>query len=147
MFEQYPDDIAVHIYESSEIQLTDARADVSTQLKYFGLQVFKHGVNSGVHLYVKAYTTSDVLIATSKIVKASDIPGTYFYGWVYFEFDQRINFPSTSDVRFKLFVDNYTFSESDWVGAVYDWPITMGYNGTPDQIQDAPFAIDIIGAS
>ena len=146
-FGAYPDDIAVTIYVDTEIQISDIQADDNQQLRYFGVQVFKYGLNTGVDLFVKAYTTADVLIGTSEIIRVSEIPDDtdYFYGWLYFRFEKRINLPSASEVRFKLFANSYTFSESSWIGLVYDWPTEMGYNDYSDQIQGSPFAIDLIG--
>jgi hypothetical protein len=147
-FEQYPDNIATTIYVDEEIQLSDIIYTEKTQLQYLGLQLFKYGFNTGVNLYINAYTTSDVLIATSERIKIDQFPSEtdYFYGWVYFKFDKRVNL-SGNAVRFKLFLENYTFSEASWIGAVYDWPTTMGYNDYSDQITSSPFALDVIGAS
>jgi hypothetical protein len=148
-FSQYPDNIVTSIYVDEEIQLSDITYSDKTQVEYLGLQIFKYGLNTGVTMTIKAYDTSDVLIDTSEIVRVSEIPTEtdYFYGWVYFRFAKRVNLPNSPAKRFKLALSGYTFSESSWIGAVYDWPITMGYNSSPDQITDSPFALDIIGAN
>ena len=148
-FGAWPDNIATTIYVDSEIQLSDITADENQQLAYFGLQIFKYGLNTGVNLYVKAYTTGDVFLTQSEPIRVKNIPTEtdYFYGWLYFKFTKRVNLPSSGPVRFKLFAENYTFSESSWIGAVYDWPTTMGYNDFTDQIQESPFAIDLIGGA
>ena len=147
-FKQYPDNIATSIYLDDEMQLSDITYTSKTQLRYLGLQIFKYGLNSNVKLYIKAYTTSDVLITTSEAIKIDQFPNEtdYFYGWVYFKFDKRVNLSSTA-VRFKLYLENYTFSEASWIGAVYDWPTKMGYNDYTDQINESPFTLDLIGAS
>jgi hypothetical protein len=148
-FSQYPDNIVTSIYVDEEIQLSDITYSTKTQVEYLGVQIFKYGLNTGVNMTVKVYDTSDVLIDTSEIVPVSDIPTAtnYFYGWVYFKFTKRINLPNSPAKRFKLALTGYTFSESSWIGAVYDWPVTMGYDSSPDQINDALFALDIIGAN
>lgn len=144
----YPDDIAVSIYVDTEIQLSDITSDVKTQGEYLGIQLFKYGANTGVNMYIKAYNTSDTLLATSELLRTSSIPTTtdYFYGWFYFKFDPRLSMGTVNAVRFKLFLDNYTFSESSWIGAVYDWPTEMGYN-SDSQIQSCSFALDLLGAN
>ncbi len=149
MFSQWPDNIVTTIYVDEEIHLSDITYSSNTQIQYLGVQLFKYGLNTGVDLYCKAYDTNDVLIQTSEAIKIESIPTdtNYFYGWVYFKFDPRVNLASSPATRFKLHFANYTFSESSWIGAVYDWPITMGYDSSPDQIQDSPFALDIIGAN
>jgi hypothetical protein len=149
-FVQYPDNIATSIYVDDEIQLSDIDSVINTQLRYFGLQIFKYGLNTNVNMYIKAYKVSDdSLIGTSDMIKVSEIPTEtdYFYGWIYFRFAKRLSMTGATAVRFKLFLENYTFSEDSWIGAVYDWPTQMGYNSSSDQIQDAPFSIDLIGAN
>jgi len=148
-FSQYPDDIVTSIYQGDEIQLTDADTVINSQVSYFGLQIFKYGLNTDVLMNIKAYTTADVLIATSETIRVNDIPTEtdYFYGWIYFKFSPRLTTSGGTAVRYKLSLSGYTFSESSWIGAVYDWPTQMGYKSSPDQIQDSPFSIDILGAN
>lgn len=148
-FSQYPDNIVTTIYVDEEIQLSDITYSTKTQVEYLGLQIFKYGLNTGVGMSIKVYDTNDVLIDTSETIQVSQIPNdtNYFYGWVYFKFTKRINLPNSPAKRFKLALSGYTFSESSWIGAVYDWPVTMGYDASPDQINDALFALDIIGAN
>lgn len=147
-FDQYPDNIATTIYIDEEIHLSDITYSANTQVEYIGLQIFKYGLNTDVSMSIKVYDTSDVLIDTSEAILVSQLPNetNYFYGWVYFKFTKRINLPSSPAKRFKLSLSGYTFSEASWIGAVYDWPTTMGYTAT-DQLMDTPFALDIIGAN
>ena len=147
-FDLYPDNIATSIYVDKEIQLSDITSDVNTQARYLGVQLFKYGPNTGVNMYVKAYDVSDTLLATSETLRVKQIPSDtdYFYGWFYFKFEPRVTMDTVNPVRFKLLLENYTFSESSWIGAIYDWPTTMGY-GNSTQIQGSPFALDLIGAN
>jgi hypothetical protein len=146
-FGAYPDDIVTTIYVDEEIQLSDITTTDVEQLRYFGIQCFKYGANANVNMKIKAYNSSDELIGESEKLFVSNIPDStdYFYGWLYFRFEKRINLSNGSYVRFKIELENYSFSEASWFGVVYDWPTTMGYNPSPDQIQDAPYAIDLIG--
>jgi len=148
MFDQWPDEINATILKGSTAFITEAMPQENNQLKEFGIQLFKYGSVPDVTMLVKAYTTGDVLIASSELIRTNDIPGDtdYFYGWFQFEFEPRINLPSASGVKFYLELSGYTFSEAGWVAMISDWPITMGYNNSPDQIQDAPIALDFIGA-
>jgi len=148
-FAQYPDNIVTTIYVNEEIHLSDISYTTKTQVEYLGVQLFKYGLNTSVTMTVKVYDTSDVLIDTSEIIPVSDIPTdtNYWYGWVYFKFTKRINLPNSPAKRFKLSLSGYTFSESSWLGVVYDWPTTMGYDASPDQINDALIALDVIGAN
>jgi len=146
-FKQYPDNIATSVCISSEIYISDIDSGENTQLQDFGIQVFKYGLNTNVKMTVKAYTLADELIAESEFIDVDNIPTDtdYWYGWIYFKFNPRINLVDTEAVRFKFSLSGYTYSEASWVGLVYDWPITMGYNDNPDQIPDSPYAIDLLG--
>ena len=148
-FKQYPDDIATTIYVDSEIHLSDIDSNENTQLQYFGIQLFKYGLNANVDLFIKAYDLADNLIATSQKIDAEQFPTAtdYFYGWVYFKFEPRLNMTDGTGIRFKLSLVDYTFSEASWIGAIYDWPITMGYHTNPQQLDTCPYAIDLIGAN
>lgn len=147
-FAQYPDDIAVEIMQTSTMDLGEITPTVATQLQVYGLQVFSYGTKTNESLVVKAYQSA-VLVATSEVVALSDLPTTtdYFYGWLRFTYAKRFNFISAAATRFEIVISNYTFSESNWFAAVYDWPTQMGYKSSPSQINDSPFAIDLYGAS
>lgn len=147
-FSQYPDNIATSIYVNEEIHLSDITSDINTQARYLGVQLFKYGLNTGVDMYIKAYDVGDVLITTSERIKVEQVPQdtNYFYGWFYFKFEPRLTMDTINPIRFKLYLDNYTFSEASWIGAVYDWPTEMGY-GTNSQVQLCPYALDLIGAN
>ena len=147
-FKQYPDNIATTIYVDEEVHISDISLDENNQLSSFGIQLYKYGLNTDVKIYIRAYTLAEELIAESLPIRVADIPSDtpYFYGWFYFNFMPRLNMEAAEDVRFKLYLSDYTFSEASWIGAVYDWPVTMGYNDAPDQIQACPFALDLIGA-
>lgn len=148
MFEQWPDEINATILKGSSAFITDATPQENNQLKNYGIQLFKFGSVADVNMRVKAYTTGDVLIATSELISTNDIPSDtdYFYGWFYFNFEPRINLPASTAKRFRLELEGYSFSESGWIAMISDWPVTMGYDTSPDQIQDSPIALDFIGA-
>jgi len=148
MFDQWPDEINATILKGSSAYITDGTPLENNQLQEFSMQLFKFGSVPNVSMVVKAYTTSDVLLATSEAISTNDIPSDtdYFYGWFMFKFEPRINLTSASGLRFRLELSGYTFSESGWIAMISDWPVTMGYNASPDQIQDAPIALDFLGA-
>lgn len=149
-FKQYPDDIAVQVLTGgNEMFITSATADELYQLSHMRIQLFKYGaVDPNVIMSVSAYDDTD-LIGTSSTIKVEEIPTEtdYFYGWFKFTFDPRINLRYTPNTIFKMNFAGYSYSDSAWLGAVLDWPVTMGYNDSPDQIQDAPFALELVGAA
>lgn len=148
-FNQWPDDIVASVMLDGNSFISDINPTIQdTQLSRFGMQLFRHGSLSDVKMSVKAFTTGDVEIAQSEKIDISKLDTDQdFYGWVFFEFKPRINMPVATPKRFRFILDNYTFSESGWIAMIHDWPVTMGYNSTPGQIQDAPIAIDLIGAN
>lgn len=151
-FRQYPDNIAVIICNGTPhvIDLGAPTPLDNEQLEMIGVQVFKIGLQPTVKLRVNAYVDGD-LIQSTNWIDMSVIEGLYpetdnFYGWLRFEFSPRLNFRSDGPTRFELELNNYSFSETGWIAAVYDWPVQMGYNADPDQIQDAPVALELLGA-
>ena len=154
-FAQYPEPIVVIICNGPQhvIDLGTAKPTVSnTQLSVFGCQIFKYGVQPSVQLRVNAYYDGE-LQASSNWFRVSQIENDpelnttgYFYGWIRFTFEPRINFRTALSTRFELELMNYSFSEAQWIGAVLDWPITMGYNTTPGDIEDTPIAMELYQA-
>lgn len=146
-FSQYPDTLAVDIATSDEIHITDLTPNTDNQAEYLGVQLFKYGaVDTSINMYVKAYTTGDVLIATSSPISVSDIPSdtNYFYGWFNFNFTPRMTMDASTPIRFNLYLPSYTFSESAWIGAIHDWPTKMGLS-TSTQVDESPISIYLSG--
>ncbi len=151
-FQQYPDSIAVVISDGSPyvIDLGTVQPDVNQQLEVFGVQLFKSGVQPTVTMVVNAYDGA-TLLATTASVRVADIESAYpatdhFYGWVRFTFTPRMNLLAADTTRFELELTNYTYSDSIFIGAVLDWPITMAYNSTVTTVNAAPMAIELYGA-
>jgi hypothetical protein len=153
-FRQYPDSIAAVLSTGSPytIDLGEATPDENQQLEFFGVQIFKRGLQPLVRMRINAYV-SDVLQGVSQDVTCHDIERLYsatdnFYGWVRFEFSPRFNFNSSAPTRFELELENYTYAADDslFVAAILDWPVTMAYNASPGSVNAAPMAIELYGA-
>lgn len=153
-FRQYPDSIAAVLSTGSPytIDLGTATPDVNQQLEFYGLQIFKRGLQPTVRMRINAYV-SDVLQGVSQDVTCHAIELAYpatdnFYGWVRFEFSPRFNFNSALPTRFELELENYTYAADDslFIAAILDWPVTMAYNATPGSVNSAPMAIELYGA-
>lgn len=153
-FDQYPDNLAVVVCDDFDsnhiIDLGFIDPDEDQQLAYFGVQIFKRGLQPNVSMTVVAYD-SITLIGTSEPVLVSTIESEYpdtanFYGWVRFSFDPRMNLNNGTTTSFSLILSNYVYSANVFIGAVKDWPTTMGFNTTVTNINDAPFAIELYGA-
>jgi len=146
-FNSWPDDIVTSIYVDEELHLFDLTPNTQNEGRYLGVQLFKYGAVPGTtYMNVKAYTTGDVLVATSSAITVASIPRDtdYFYGWFQFEFSPRLPMAASDTYRFKLALTNYTFSESTWIGIVRDWPTKMGFF-TDSQIQASPIAGQLTG--
>ena len=152
-FRQYPDNIVAIICDGppTVIDLGAPTPDANQQLEVIGMQLFKYGAHAaGVRLRANAYVGAE-LIGSSDWQTVSEIElkyqeTNYFYGWIRLTFNPRINFNAAAPTRFALELDNYVYSASAWIGVVLDWPITMGYNDNPDQINEAPVALEFYGA-
>lgn len=153
-FSQYPDSIAVIISDGSPftIELSGVTPTANQQLSVYRMQIFKRGLQPNVTMRVKAYIAG-VLKATSEAVAVSQIESEYsatdnFYGWVNFNFSPRYNFNLSAETKFQLELSNYTFTEGlIYIGAVLDWPVTMGFNAAPGSVNSSPVAIELYGAS
>jgi hypothetical protein len=151
-FQQYPNNIVAVICNGppTVIDLGAPTPDDNQQLEVIGVQVFKYGLITGVRMRINAYFSS-ALFGSSEWVNVSAIQTKYgatdyFYGWVRWTFNPRVNFRESGPTRFELELENYTYSNDAWIGVVLDWPITMAYNDTPGDIQDAPVALEFYGA-
>lgn len=151
-FAQYPDSIAVIISSGSPytIDLGTVTPDDNQQLSVYRVQLFKRGNQPDVRMKVNAYV-ANVLEATSEEMAVSSIENIYnatdnFYGWITFQFTPRFNLNASGPTRFELELINYVFSEEQFVGVVLDWPVTMGFNASPGQANNAPVALEIYGA-
>ena len=151
-FRQYPDSIAVIISDGAPytIDLGTVTPDENQQLSVFRVQLFKRGLQPTVRMRVNAYV-SDVLQGESQEVLVSAIENEYsatdnFYGWIAFTFSPRFNLNAAAPTRFELELINYTFSPSQFIGVVLDWPVTMGFNASPGAASSAPVALELYGA-
>jgi len=159
-FQQYPDNIAVVIQTGPDtpggdqiISLGPIETSSNQQLEVYRIQIFKRGLQPTVQMFLRAWQGTDFL-GQSQIVRVSSIEDLYhetenFYGWVCFNFDPRINVPAGVETRFDIVLLNYNYAPDDsvFIAGVLDWPITMGYNANPGNVTDAPFAIELYGAS
>lgn len=151
-FQQYPDSIAVIISTGAPytIDLGGVTPDENQQLSIYRVQLFKRGLQPTVRMRVNAYV-SDVLQGESQEVLVSAIEKEYdatdnFYGWVGFTFSPRFNLNASGPTRFELELVNYSYSETQFMGVVLDWPVTMGFNSNPGAASDAPVALELYGA-
>lgn len=153
-FKQYPDSIAVIIADGTpfKIALGGVTPTLNQQLTVYRMQIFKRGLQPNVTMRVKAYVAG-VLKATSEAIAVSQIESEYsatenFYGWVNFNFVPRYNFNLSAETKFQLELSNYAFTEDlVYIGAVLDWPVTMGFNAAPGSVNSSPVAIELYGAS
>lgn len=156
-FRQYPDSIAVIISSGAPytIDLGTVEPDDNQQLSVYRIQLFKRGLQPTVSMRVNAYVSDkherDVLQGESQDVLVSAIEQQYdatdnFYGWIAFTFSPRFNMNASAPTRFELELSNYTFSESQYIGVVLDWPVTMGFNTSPGAASSAPVALELYGA-
>lgn len=152
-FAQYPATISAIICSGSPYKIdlgTVTSTNGTQQLERAGIQIFKRGLQPTVTMKLNAYRSS-TLIATSESIAVSAIEAAYadtsnFYGWVRFTFSPRLNLITSTATRFELELTNYSFDENaTWIGAIRDWPITMGYQSSPDQIQAAVIAMELYG--
>jgi len=151
-FRQYPDSIAAIISNGAPytIDLGTVQPDDNQQLSLYRIQLFKRGLQPTVSMRVNAYV-SEVLQGESQEVLVSAIEQEYdatdnFYGWVAFTFSPRFNMNASAPTRFELELSNYTFSDTQYIGVVLDWPVTMGFNAIPDAASNAPVALELYGA-
>lgn len=151
-FQQYPDSIAVIISNGAPytIDLGGVTPDINEQLSVYRVQLFKRGLQPTVRMRVNAYV-ADVLQGESQEVLVSTIENEYdatdnFYGWVNFTFSPRFNLNAAAPTRFELELTNYTYSETQFMGVVLDWPVTMGFNASPGAASSAPVALELYGA-
>lgn len=152
-FAQYPDSIAAVICTGSPfvIDLGTINPTSNGQLEYLGVQIFKRGLQPLVHMKINAYL-STTLRATSADIVVGTIEQQYaatanFYGWVRFEFDPRLNLNTTETLRYELELTGYAYTEDTvFIGAVFDWPVTMGFNSAPGSVNAAPIALELYGA-
>jgi hypothetical protein len=124
----------------------------SQQIERMGVMIFKRGLQPTVTLQLKAYRDA-VLIGSSDLWTVSEIESLHntngtgnFVGWIRFRFTPRLNLSAVDHTRIVLELGNYAYTESTtWIGAVLDWPITMGYNATPGTVSSAPVALELYG--
>lgn len=151
-FRQYPDSIAAIISDGAPytIDLGTVTPDENQQLSVYRVQLFKRGLQPTVRMRVNAYV-SDVLQGESQEVLVSAIEREYdstdnFYGWIAFTFSPRFNLNASGPTRFELELTNYTYSPTQFIGVVLDWPVTMGFNASPGAASSAPVALELYGA-
>lgn len=154
-FREYPDTIVASICDGSPFIIglgTVTPTTATRQLTQLGVQLFKCGLQPTVTMRINAYRSVSTLVGQSQIFNVSDIETAYpatnqFYGWVRFTFSPRLNLPINVATRFELELFNYSYNETtSWIGAIYDWPVTMGYNTSPGQVTSSPMAIELYGA-
>lgn len=151
-FAQWPEPlVAVICSGGNEIFITEMLStDGTQQIERIGIMLFKRGLQPTVTLQLKAYRNS-TLIGSSDLWTVADIEAQHastsnFLGFIRFKFNPRLNFSSAANTRIVLELGNYTYTEgTTWIGAVLDWPTTMGYNATPGTITSAPVAMEIYG--
>lgn len=154
-FAQWPEPLVAVICNGlpHEIFITEMLSTNGTQqLERMGVMIFKRGLQPTVTMQLKAYRNS-VLIGSSDLWTVADIEALHndsgtgnFLGWIRFRFTPRLNLSGTDHTRFVLELGNYSYSEATtWIGAVLDWPITMGYNATPGTVSSAPVALELYG--
>lgn len=151
-FRQYPDSIAAIISDGAPytIDLGTVTPDENQQLSVYRVQLFKRGLQPTVRMRVNAYV-SDVLQGESHEVLVSAIEREYdatdnFYGWIAFTFSPRFNLNASAPTRFELELINYSYSPTQFMGVVLDWPVTMGFNASPGAASSAPVALELYGA-
>lgn len=154
-FGQWPQVTAAVICNGTphEIFITSMLSTEGTQqIERMGIMFFKRGLQPTVTLQLKAYRDS-VLIGTSDIWTVSEIENLHndsgtgnFRGWIRFRFSPRLNLSAIDHTRIVLELGNYSYAEgATWIGAILDWPTTMGYNASPTTVSSAPVAIELYG--
>lgn len=152
-FAQWPEPMVAVICNGlpHEIFITEMLStDGTQQIERMGVMIFKRGMQPTVTMQLKAYRDA-VLIGSSDLWTVSDIEALHnstanFLGWIRFRFTPRLNLSATDHTRIVLELGNYSYTEATtWIGAVLDWPITMGYNETPTTVSSAPVALELYG--
>lgn len=154
-FATWPENLPVTICNGlpHTIGLTEMQSTSGTrQIERIGVMLFIRGLaaQAAVTMQLKAYVGA-TLIGSSDLWTVSEITANYsstdnFLGFCRFTFSPRLNLKAGGLTRLELVLGNYAFTEgTTWIGAVSDWPTTMGYNTTPGTITAAPVAMELYG--
>lgn len=150
-FAQWPDPLIAVICNDTPhtIGITQMLSTAGTQqIERVGIMIYKRGLQPNVTLQLKAYRDGD-LIGSSDIWTAAEIEAHHngnFLGWLRFTFSPRFNLSADDLTSLTLELGNYSYvEETTWIGAILDWPVTMGYNATPGTISSAPVALELYG--
>jgi hypothetical protein len=148
-FNEFADTLYCKTFDTDEIvRMGSFQVAESLELQYIRLLIYINGTIAGTErIRLRVYSDSGFsnVLYTSDYSSMSSITGlsTRFLGWVRFSFDrEHINKNITYYLTAEI--DNYTFAEPFYIGAMYDFPHPI-YDNSENLFYDHPIAFQLFG--